>query len=222
MREKRPKPMANPLTQSQKSHAASNSSTKSKFGSAASKSGEDHHDFNHLEVPGEPHVIMESSSDFEDSAATSGEDSGARLESDVSDVMNTNVNYVPVAFVIETEIENHDIFRDILTLLFESIRVPEIATQKREDDRKLAFADFLAHIAFLKTVPPPCFDMRYNIEFFTKTLIIDELPFHNIPNKNQIAIKVLFDILDIRSILYCWKALLFDCSLVLISSQNSL
>jgi len=64
--------------------------------------------------------------------------------------------------------------------------------------------------------------MKYNIEFFCKTLIINELPFHKIPNKNQIAIQVLFDILDVRSILYCWKALLFDCSLVLISSQTSL
>jgi len=43
-----------------------------------------------------------------------------------------------------------------------------------------------------------------------------------IPDRNQIAIKVLFQILDIRSILYCWKALLFDCTLVLISNQYSL
>jgi hypothetical protein len=33
---------------------------------------------------------------------------------------------------------------------------------------------------------------------------------------------MLFEILDVRSILYMWKALLFDCSVILISTQNSL
>ena len=32
----------------------------------------------------------------------------------------------------------------------------------------------------------------------------------------------MFEILDVRSILYMWKAMIFDCSLILISSQYSL
>ena len=34
------------------------------------------------------------------------------------------VAYVPIAFVISTEIENHDIFRDMLLELFNSIHNP--------------------------------------------------------------------------------------------------
>lgn len=38
--------------------------------------------------------------------------------------MGSEKLYVPIAFVISTDIENHDIFRDILIELFESIRIP--------------------------------------------------------------------------------------------------
>ena len=87
------------------------------------------------------------------------------------------------------------------------------------DNKQLAFADFIAHIAFLKTLPSPTFNSRFNIEFFQKTLIIDEQQFFKIPNKNNIAIETMFEILDIRSILYMWKAMIFDSTLVLISTQ---
>jgi len=40
----------------------------------------------------------------------------------------------------------------------------------------------------------------------------------NIPHRNIIAIETLFDVLDIRSILYMWKAMIFDKTLVLISA----
>ena len=33
--------------------------------------------------------------------------------------------YVPIALILATEIENHDIFREILTEMFESIRNPK-------------------------------------------------------------------------------------------------
>ena len=46
--------------------------------------------------------------------------------------------------------------------------------------------------------------------------------YNEIPDKNQIAIRVLFEMLDVRTIIYCWKAILFDQTLVLISSQYSL
>lgn len=138
--------------------------------------------------------------------------------------------FIPIAFVIQTEVEYHDIFREMMLQLFETIRLPLEGKDKNATDlkmtfenrRKLAFADFLSHMAFLKTIPCPSFNTLYNISFLNKTLIVEKGPFHLIPESNQIAIKVLFEILDIHSILFCWKALLFDYSLVLISSQYSL
>lgn len=80
----------------------------------------------------------------------------------------------------------------------------------------------LAHIAFLKTLPCPSFNTKLNISFFKKQFIIDEMDYMEIPHRNSIAINMLFNVLDVRSILYMWKALLFDCHVILISSQTSL
>ena len=107
-------------------------------------------------------------------------------------------------------------------MLFESIRNPDKVVDDKEQNERLAFADFLAHIAFLATMPCPDFNTRFNIEFLGKTLIIEERPFHSVPDKNKIALTVLFEILDVKTIIYCWKALLFDTSLILISSSYSL
>lgn len=60
------------------------------------------------------------------------------------------------------------------------------------------------------------------VEFRSKTLILSEKSLGRIPHRNTIAIETLFEILDVRSILYMWKAMLFDYTLVLISSQVSL
>lgn len=38
--------------------------------------------------------------------------------------------YVPMAYIISAEIENHDIFRDMLVTLFESIRAPAEVTDR--------------------------------------------------------------------------------------------
>ena len=105
----------------------------------------------------------------------------------------------------------------MLVELFDSIRDYEKVTDNNHQDEKVAFADFLAHIAFLSTIPCPDFNTVFNIEFMGKTLILKENPFHQIPDKNQTALRVMFDILDVRTIMYCWKALLFDTSLILIS-----
>ena len=86
----------------------------------------------------------------------------------------------------------------------------------------MAFADFLCHLAFLASIPCPTFNTVYHIEFFGKTLTINEPNYNEIPDKNQLALRVLFDMLDVRTILYCWKAILFDYTLVLVSSQYSL
>lgn len=80
----------------------------------------------------------------------------------------------------------------------------------------------IAHIAFLKTIPCPSFNSRLKIQFFNKTVIVDEQNYIKIPHRNTIAIESLFDVLDVRSILYMWKAMLFDKTLVLISTQTSL
>jgi hypothetical protein len=114
--------------------------------------------------------------------------------------------------------------------LFESIRVPTEGRDKHgnvvkmsfEERRLASFAEFIARIAFLKTVPCPTFNTTYNIQFFNKTLSIKEQSFATIPNTNQIALKLLLRILDIKSIIFCWKALLFDYTLVLISNQYSI
>jgi hypothetical protein len=127
--------------------------------------------------------------------------------------------------VICTEIENHDIFRDLLSELFESVRNPERVIDKSKNsicNRRLAFSDMLAHLAYLKTVPCPSFNTKLNITFYNKVLTINEKEFEKIPCKNSIAIETLFEILDVRSILYMWKAMLFDYSLILISTQTSL
>jgi len=103
------------------------------------------------------------------------------------------------------------------------IRVPKkIQNNENMVEHKwLAYAEFIAHIAFLKTIPCPSFNTRFNIEFLGKTLIVNEQMFHKVPNKSQVSIQVLFDILDVTTILSCWKALLFDYTLVVISSQAS-
>jgi hypothetical protein len=138
------------------------------------------------------------------------------------DISRQDKFFVPVAFVICTEIENHDVFRDILQSLFESIRVPSQVSADPVENKQLAFADMIAHIAFLKTIPCPTFNSRLQVEFYNKTVIIDEQHYINIPHRNIIAIETLFDVLDIRSIMYMWKAMIFDKTLVLVSTQTSL
>lgn len=124
--------------------------------------------------------------------------------------------------MITTEIENHDIFRDILLQMFNSITEPASVTASQDNDKTLAFAEMLAHIAYLKTIPSPGFNTMHRIQLYNKPVKIDEQEIFTIPNRNTIALEILFDILDIRSILYMWKAMLFDCTLVLISTSQSL
>ena len=121
-------------------------------------------------------------------------------ENDIADVDDVNM-YIPIAFVIQTEVEYHDIFRELSLDLFESIRkTPENPKNKHGEEikipfldrRKMAFADFIAKIAFLKTLPCPSFNTKFNIELHNKTLVIEEGPFNAIPNNNDIALKLLF------------------------------
>lgn len=125
--------------------------------------------------------------------------------------------YIPVAFCIETETEFHDVFRDILLSLFEMIRVPEVLLSGNiagHANRLVSFAELITHLAFLKTIPSPSFNTIYNLQFLNQTIVIKENAFDQIPNKSSQAIKVLLDVLDVRSIFFCWKALLFDKSVI--------
>lgn len=89
-------------------------------------------------------------------------------------------------------------------------------TSQYHDDRIVAFTELVTHIAFLKTIPAPIFNSVYNLQFLGQTLTIRETAFDSIPNKNSLPIKILFDCLDLRSIFYCWKALLFDKTVLLL------
>jgi hypothetical protein len=149
-----------------------------------------------------------------------------------------------VAMILESETEYHDVFKQILLALFDLIRVPPEAYGsgiRVIENRNIAFADLIAHIAFLKTIPAPPFNTIYNIHMLPiiqqpgmppppptaqsgglHLFTIREGGFDDIPNRSLLPIKILFDVLDVRSIIYCWKALLFDKSLILVSSQLSL
>lgn len=75
--------------------------------------------------------------------------------------------YVPVALCLETETEYHDVFRKILLALFDEIRVPEnVVSNKIYENRRLAFAELVAHLAFLRTIPAPTFNSTYNVFLF--------------------------------------------------------
>ena len=79
-----------------------------------------------------------------------------------------------MALVITTEIENHDIFRDILLQMFNSITEPAQVTACQDNDKTLAFAEMLAHIAYLKTIPSPGFNTMHRIQLYNKPVKIDE------------------------------------------------
>ena len=83
--------------------------------------------------------------------------------------------YVPVALCLETETEYHDVFRKILLTLFDEIRVPDnVLNNKIYENRRLAFAELVAHLAFLRTIPAPPFNSTYNIFLFNKIFTIKE------------------------------------------------
>ena len=86
---------------------------------------------------------------------------------------------------------------------------------------ELAYSEFLTHLAFLASIPCPTFNTRFKIQFVDKELIIVEPKYTDLPNKNQDCIQLLYKLLEPRTILYCWKALLFDYKLVLMSSNYS-
>ena len=78
-----------------------------------------------------------------------------------------------------------------------------------ENQRVLAFANFIAHIAFLASLPCPTFNTRLCIDdFLGVPLKIEQPNYDSFPDKNELAIWVLFENLDPRTVLFCWKAIL--------------
>ena len=75
----------------------------------------------------------------------------------------TQYLYIPVAFVIQTDIEHHDVFKEILKSLFESIHEKEMVQERCQGSKELAYAEFLTHVAFLASIPCPTFNTRFHI-----------------------------------------------------------
>ena len=70
------------------------------------------------------------------------------MSQDIEEAATANINldnlnprtkgdfyFAPIAFVIQTEVEHHDIFKEILLSLFESIRKPKAITNNKQKDR---------------------------------------------------------------------------------------
>ena len=60
----------------------------------------------------------------------------------------------------------------------------------------MSFAEVIANIAYLRTIPAPVFNSEVTIQFMNITLNLKENRFDEIPHKNTQSIKVLLDCLD--------------------------
>ena len=86
----------------------------------------------------------------------------------------------------------------------------------------MAFAEIVNSIAFLRTIPATAFNSEVNINFMDFKVNLKEDHFFSIPNKSVSPILTLVDCLDLKSILTCIKALLFDRTLIIFSMETSL
>ena len=126
---------------------------------------------------------------------------------------------MPMALVLQTYVEHHDFFREVLLMLFKLVTAQK---NNSKEDRFMAFAELLSHVSFLGTIPGPTFNTRFNIELLGRTLTLTEPDYDEIPDRNQIAITTLFKVLDLRSIILCWKAIILQKTLILVSDQYQL
>ena len=85
----------------------------------------------------------------------------------------------------------------------------------------MTFAHMIATLSFLRTIPPPVFNSEVNILFDNKLLNFKESCFNEIPHKNSCLIKTIL-LLDFQTILTCLKALIFDKTLIVLSTEESL
>ena len=81
--------------------------------------------------------------------------------------------YVPVAFVIQTKVEFHDAFKSILKALYENLKIDV-----------MSFAEIVAHISYLRTIPAPVFSSEINLLFFDTLINLKENSFNELPHKN--------------------------------------
>ena len=89
-------------------------------------------------------------------------------------------------------------------------------------NQMMAFTEMLQHIAMLRTIPAPVFNSEINLHFNDLLINLKENSFNELPHKNQYAIKILMEILDFKTILTCIKAVLFEKTLIVMSSEISL
>ena len=86
-----------------------------------------------------------------------------------------------------------------------------------------AYAELISAVAFLYTVPAPPFNTELTVKMGEEAIFqYTEGRADVMPERNIRPIRTLFEYLDASSVLLCWKALLLDRKLILLSSQNAL
>jgi hypothetical protein len=86
----------------------------------------------------------------------------------------------------------------------------------------MAYSELIQHIALLRTIPAPVFNSEINLHFNDILINLKENSFNELPHKNQYAIRTLMEVLDFKTILTMLKAMLFDKTLIVMSSEISL
>lgn len=117
----------------------------------------------------------------------------ARVEGETSFLQHQSGKskwFTSVAFVIQSKVEFHDAFLLILTAIYESLRdtkkqpnhiVKNIKPKSEADANNIpeihdlmAYAELVAHIAFLRTIPAPVFNSEVNILFMDTKINLKE------------------------------------------------
>ena len=125
--------------------------------------------------------------------------------------------YAPIAFVIRSKTEFHDAFKLLLQKIYESLTCPRDFTKsivldyerRRETSNRelfkhlpsdakkfMSFAELIANIAFLRTIPAPVFNSEATIMFQDVLINLKENSFNKLPHKNLESIKILIECLD--------------------------
>ena len=131
--------------------------------------------------------------------------------------------YAPVILILKTETEFHDRMRELLYYLLRVLKNTRRLSNSPYLTRIGGFAEIISAIAFVFTMPVPPYHTELTVQLSDDAqLVFTESRANELPHKNVRPVKVLFERLDVSSVLHCWKALLLDRKLILLSSQNSL
>ena len=86
-------------------------------------------------------------------------------EDPAAEDFDPTIYFTPIAFVIETQVEHHSLFKEAMMQLYEHLYKPKAVSQNAQSNELLAFSDFIAHIAFLASLPSPTFNTLFEIDF---------------------------------------------------------